>query len=226
MNMRSKRRRPDYLGLLKTGNPTAWLTASQAAARLGVSERTIQRRCRAGRVPGARLAITPNGRRWMMVDSALPPPTANDTSDTAAYLVRPFRSAAPDTPATNDRLPPGGAATNDSANDTRLGRLEGYAARDLELVIAGAVERAVTAAQAPLLERIDQLTAEVRGLRESAGKGAQAAPEGGRETRRAPIRPPAPLWLRWLGVRFVPRQPPTVEPATLNRSSSGPVAAP
>jgi hypothetical protein len=40
-----------------------WLTVSQAAARLGVSERAIQKRCNGGKIK-ARRTVTPQGTRW------------------------------------------------------------------------------------------------------------------------------------------------------------------
>lgn len=40
-----------------------WLTVGEVAARLGVSERAIQKRCRAGTIK-ARRVTTPQGKRW------------------------------------------------------------------------------------------------------------------------------------------------------------------
>ena len=55
-----------------------------------------------------------------------------------------------------------------------MARIQGYLARDMELVIARAVAEAVEAAQAPLLARIEELTQAVERLSESR----QDAPQG------------------------------------------------
>jgi len=47
------------------------LTVSQAAARLGISERTVQRRCKRGQLT-ARLENTPDGMQWLIDGATLP----------------------------------------------------------------------------------------------------------------------------------------------------------
>lgn len=48
-----------------------YLTVSQAAARLGISERTVQRRCKRGQL-SARLETTPDGTQWLIDPATLP----------------------------------------------------------------------------------------------------------------------------------------------------------
>jgi excisionase family DNA binding protein len=58
------------------------LTVSQAAARLGISERTVQRRCKRGTIT-ARLETTPDGTQWLINGATLPTGdgTTADTAD-------------------------------------------------------------------------------------------------------------------------------------------------
>jgi excisionase family DNA binding protein len=51
------------------GDGPKWLTVSQAAARLGVSERTVRRRCESGKLP-ARLESTATGAAWLLDPAA------------------------------------------------------------------------------------------------------------------------------------------------------------
>jgi hypothetical protein len=48
-----------------------WLSTSQAAARLGISERAVQKRCHAGKL-AARRDVTPQGVRWEIDGRELP----------------------------------------------------------------------------------------------------------------------------------------------------------
>jgi hypothetical protein len=57
-----------------------WLTVSSAAAALGVSPRSIQRRCVAGTL-AARLVATGNGQRWEIDPAALDNSPRRDTND-------------------------------------------------------------------------------------------------------------------------------------------------
>jgi hypothetical protein len=127
----------------------AWLTVSQAAAVLGVGERTVQRRCKAGKL-SCREVTTESGQRWEVEAATLA--TGDDSlrqgDDTPSRGNGRVTTAAPDT---GDRVTTG--------EDARLGRLEGYMARDLELVISAAVSTAVAAAVAPLQAELRELRA-------------------------------------------------------------------
>jgi hypothetical protein len=50
---------------------SAWLTTSQAAAALGVAERTVQRRCKAGKLT-ARQVTTGDGLEWRIDPATVP----------------------------------------------------------------------------------------------------------------------------------------------------------
>jgi excisionase family DNA binding protein len=65
----------------QTVPPGAWLTVSQAAARLGISERTARRRCESGEI-AARLETTESGKKWLINDAVLEPEA--DSSGQAA----------------------------------------------------------------------------------------------------------------------------------------------
>jgi excisionase family DNA binding protein len=60
-----------------------WLTVSQAAALLQVSERTIRRRCESGKISG-RLASLETGRAWLIDGQRLPKGLGLTTSGQAA----------------------------------------------------------------------------------------------------------------------------------------------
>lgn len=61
-----------------------WITVAEAAARFKVSERSIQRRCRAGKI-AARLTARPTGQQWEIEAAKLPESDdtrSRDTNDT------------------------------------------------------------------------------------------------------------------------------------------------
>jgi excisionase family DNA binding protein len=118
-----------------------WLTVTQAATRLGVSERTVQRRCKSGKLVARRMGDD-KGTIWLV---AWPPQTTGINDGEATY----FPSGG-DTSATNSTINDDAASTS---NDADIARIQGYVARDLELMLS----RAIVEAQAPLLERIEAL---------------------------------------------------------------------
>jgi excisionase family DNA binding protein len=149
-------------------NGPAWLTVSQAAALLGVSERTIRRRCERGEI-AARLVVNEGGKTWLVDQAAATSLAIDMTSEepnpNTAVEVR---------PATLEELSAGADSNEqsaDTATDSQITRhvAVGYVERDIELLIARVVEsaqaplleeiRALRAMQAPLLEHIEQLTA-------------------------------------------------------------------
>lgn len=72
---------PDSHGAQDEG--ARWLTTSQAAAALGCSERTIQRRCRRGTLK-ARLITTSGGQEWQIEAATLQAPDATSQAATGA----------------------------------------------------------------------------------------------------------------------------------------------
>ncbi len=69
----------------ETEAASTWLTVSQAAAALEVSERTIRRRCESGKLT-ARLATTDNGKEWQIEAAAVEKIT--EAADAAATGLR------------------------------------------------------------------------------------------------------------------------------------------
>jgi hypothetical protein len=148
----------------KTDNQ--WLTVAQAASRLGISERQARRYARrlapqdrresgheAARMSGPAPGSSPTLVRLSAIIEARNVVAANAKNSNFAGSkpdIRPdIRSAG-----AGHRIGP----LSGPATDIRLSRVEGYVARDLELIIGEAVEQAVSDATAPLLERIEQLT--------------------------------------------------------------------
>jgi hypothetical protein len=132
--------------------PAEWLTTSEVAARLKISERTVQRRCKSDKLKCKRV-MTEDGVSWQVDATSLP--TGDDINDRLTPSDDGVTTG-DDTQSVGSvaSVPTGGAI----GDDTRLGRVEGYVARDMELLIGRAVEDAVKAAQAPLLKYIEQLT--------------------------------------------------------------------
>jgi hypothetical protein len=143
-----------------------WLTIAQAASQLGISERQVRRYTRrlssedrrdsgheGGQMTGSGPALVRLGALIEARERARRTATNSNTSD-----IRP------------DAQP---AEAGQLSGLSRLSRVEGYVARDLELIVGKAVEQAVSNATAPLLDRIEQLTAAHTSL--SGHMEAQAA---------------------------------------------------
>jgi excisionase family DNA binding protein len=163
-----------------------YLTVSEAAARLKVSERTIRRRCETGKLK-AELKPTATGSAWHIEADSCGQVRPN-TRTSAAIAADTFssenqsqnRSESADTAAnSSDRL--GQAAAIGADTERALGRLEGMALSGLEKSIAQAVENAVALAVVPLADEIRALRLQVEKL-ENIGR-ENIAPQ-------APIIPP------------------------------------
>jgi hypothetical protein len=132
-----------------------WLTVAQAASRLGISERQARRYARrlapedrrdGGHEAGHGSGSSPAQVRLTALIEARKLATGSIANSTAA-------DKEPDvSPAETGQVTGPGT-------DSRLSRVEGYVARDLELIVGKAVDQAISNATAPLLERIEQLTA-------------------------------------------------------------------
>jgi excisionase family DNA binding protein len=133
-------------------NKSAWLTVSQAAARLGVSERTIRRRCESGRLV-ARLVVNEAGKTWLIDESATNS-MATHTEMSAPVITDAAFAAIP--PATNGD---GNEQSAVTGADSQITRLEGYMPQDMEIMLSRTMERAVSNVVAPLLERIESQAA-------------------------------------------------------------------
>jgi hypothetical protein len=147
---------------------TEWLTTSEVAARLKISERTVQRRCASGKLR-ARRVTTDEGVFWQVDAASLPAdgdPSITETTN-AGYV-----ATSNDIVVVGDATPSSGSAVNMSqggaelaaGDDTSsaitaamdLGRIQGYLARDMEIVVGRAVEQVVSNVTAPLLARIEE----------------------------------------------------------------------
>jgi len=124
-----------------------WLTVSEAAARLKISERTVQRKCKTGKLT-ARLETTDTGTQWLVDGATLP---------TGADRVTPTFTRVP----TGDAILSGGDAIGadrvptgaDTTQAVEIAKLQGYAARDMERAIGDAVTQAI----APLMAQMQTM---------------------------------------------------------------------
>lgn len=143
---------------------TQWLTVSEVAARLKISERTVQRRCKSGRI-AARLETNDDGAAWL-IDGATLPTGAATTADTDATVTtgddKPFESepaqasthvAAPDDKVTtSDAIAAGNGFVDHlkAENAFLRGQIEQHARAEAELRAAlrealKAMPKAITA---------------------------------------------------------------------------------
>jgi hypothetical protein len=225
-----------------TEQPGEWLTIAEVAIRLGVSERTIKRRLAANEWP-SRYEALPSGGRHRLIYLPSPGPSARAVRDTGTRAKSDERDTDRDSirnkkvieddkkdgysvirdnyDGTSDSVRDSGTSdekdTEKGSSATDLARIQGYLARDMELVIARAVAEAVEAAQAPLLARIEELTQAVERLSESRTEPPQGTPEAqttiqppeplreaqrpAQATEKLPLSR-APLWLRFFGIRW------------------------
>ncbi len=187
-----------------SGGAPAPLTVSQAAAALGVSERTVQRRCKRGRL-AARLESGADGAAWLIDPDRLPTlPTGAAKLPTGADTG--FES---ETAQSVGTLPTGAdtaAIAADNAQSLQMARMQGFMAGQMEAAIA----RAVSAANAPLIEEIQLLRGEIEAMKQSSPQGPRAAQTAtmGNQARPAANaahggigREARPLWKVILGVR-------------------------
>ncbi len=178
-----------------------FLTVSQAAAALGVSERTVQRRCAAGKLRARRVA-TETGQTWEIEAAELPTgaaklPTGADTG---------FESETAQSVGTLPTAADTAAIAADSAQSLQMARMQGFMAGQMETAIA----RAVSAANAPLIEEIQLLRGEIEAMKQSSPQGPQAAQTATMGNQARPAQNTAhggigrearPLWKVIMGIR-------------------------
>jgi uncharacterized small protein (DUF1192 family) len=150
---------------------TEWLTVFEASTRLGRSEKSVRRLIKNGAVHAVKVRGS-GGQEWRIEPGSVERHRAHVNAGRAAGKTSIAAGGLPDAPqsdggssselafqssesAAEGRVEPAGGSPE---NDSRLSRLEGYVARDLETIVGRAVAEAVTAAQAPLLKRIEELT--------------------------------------------------------------------
>jgi excisionase family DNA binding protein len=152
-----------------------WLTVSQAAAALGISERTVRRRCESGKL-AANLATTDNGREWQIeAAAAIGAATAADAAANigqGADRVRPQNQSILSDVSEAAAI---GAATVEGVSDQStlvpMLREQLADAREMNAFLRGA------------LEARDRDAAELRAaLREALKLSNRALPEAGQST--------------------------------------------
>lgn len=141
---------------------TKWLTVTEAAAQLGVSEKTLRKRIARGNVAAHKVTLPTGGWAWRVDATCLEgsnrlQPREGNAKEHYGSSKETHRS---DTEVwkelSGDDLPTGTTDTLKDVGvipDSRLSRVEGYMARDLEVMLS----HAIAEAQAPLLERIEAM---------------------------------------------------------------------
>jgi hypothetical protein len=153
-------------------NASQWLTVSQAAARLGVSERTVQRRCKSGRLT-AKLESGEEGAAWLIDGATLPTGAAIGAANVPTGADSPFES---ETAQSGGTLPTGAANVPTGA------------AIGADSVLVARLEGEVTFLRG-LVEQRDRDAAELRAaLREALKISTRALPAGS-ETVSPPQAP-------------------------------------
>lgn len=138
-----------------------YLTVAEAAERLGISPRAVQKRCANGSLKAQRI-----GGQWQVLalDSLRTnePKRTQDGSRTEpeTNFSHSKRTEVRDANRTNE---PQFANQNEPPADLRLGRLEGYQAAQFEQRLHDAIASAVQAATAPLMAQIEKMEATQRG---------------------------------------------------------------
>jgi len=156
--------------------PGEWLTVSQAAAALGISEKTLRKRIHAGEVKGEKAALEGGGMAWRVYlegdrAGSVPEAERNFTVPRAGSAPEVFHSqkerngsetvnapeVAPEVTGTRAGSVPEATAT---AQDVQLARIEGYAARDMERAIGDAVTQAI-APLAAMMQTMNETNAQL-----------------------------------------------------------------
>lgn len=138
-----------------------YFTVSEAANRLGISPRAVQKRCANGSLKAQRI-----GGQWQVLAleslRTNEPKRTQDGSRTEpeTNYSHSKRTEVRDANRTNE---PQFANQNEPPADLRLGRLEGYQAAQFEQRLHDAIASAVQAAAAPLMAKMEAMEATQRG---------------------------------------------------------------
>lgn len=197
-----------------------WLTTSQAAASLGCAERTVQRRCKSGKI-AARLVTTGDGQEWRIDPTILPAGAIGAaTVPTGAANVPP--QVPPPIHARNDAATvPSGGSVPTGGDTPNIADLLAQS-REEVLFLRGLIEqrdRDAAELRAALRESLRAMPKAITGgevgstptaenqSRENATEAARSIEVGqpARSTpnasQRKPQRPARPLWKVILGIR-------------------------
>ena len=191
-------------------NTPEWLTVSQAASALRVSERTVRRRCEAGKLK-AHLESTETGKVWLIDPASCGQAAATGAANAADSYGQDFEHektvederAADNVAARADGLRPEVRPQENRALERRADRMEGFLAGQMEVAIA----RAVTEAVRPLHEEIKELRELIERMNKEPEK-AQAAPVANEQTpdievkaKKTGKKPSRPFWMVLAGYR-------------------------
>jgi excisionase family DNA binding protein len=185
-----------------------WLTVSEVAARLKISERTVQRRCKNGQL-AATLETREDGAAWL-IDGATLPTGAAIAADAAANVPtgadRPFESESAQSVAT---LPPEVPTLPPGADSGLLAHLQSENA-----FLRGAIEqhqRSEAELRAALRKALEAMPKQLSGSEYSRGSATTDGDEKAAATKAsggvgnvapsAPRREARPLWKVILGLR-------------------------
>jgi len=188
---------------------SAWLTTVQAAAALGITARTVRRRCKAGTLT-ARLITTGKGEEWQIRADSITAsadasdsigrvrtPSSADGTDTQKSTKKDSADILTDGADASDRVRTGADADASDASEAmtgeRLARVEGFQLGQFEQGIHRAIREAVQAATAPLLEqnrrmleRLESIEEQLKQSTLNAQKLEQARTENGGENLTKP----------------------------------------
>jgi len=178
-----------------------WLTVAQAMTALQKSDKSIRRMIERGDL-SAHKVKTATGQEWRIVAADVArfaggvpevlPDTAGQVTDTnGRATVGETDSTGQVTEGETEQVTDSAGSTAGTLDTRRLDRMEGYLAGQMEATIAAAVERAVLAAQAPLLARIDELSEQIKAMASTmpagASGGSQDAPQAQSEPYPAAV---------------------------------------
>ncbi len=159
------------MSTIETGTPGAWLTVTQAAAIAGVSEKTLRKRINNGTVAARRETLPTGGWTWRVEAAQLEPVGTFQPRD-GSIKEGLEGSLEPETTVTVEDVPTVPTCTREAVGsvtegaatqaEVQIARIEGYLAANM----SQAVESAVRAATAPLVEQNAQLLDELRAMRE------------------------------------------------------------
>jgi excisionase family DNA binding protein len=154
-----------------TEQPAEWLTVSQAAALVGVSEKTLRKRIARGDIVAERVTLPAGGWAWRVDANRLESvgnfyPREGSVREFVGNVTERDGSESESVTVENSQnIPTAPTDIPTASTRTDLARVQGYVARDMELVVGRAVEQAISKVTAPLLNQIAVQTEEIAALR-------------------------------------------------------------
>jgi excisionase family DNA binding protein len=144
---------------------TEWLTVFEVSTRLGRSEKSVRRLIKNGAIQAVKVPGS-GGQEWRIEPESLEQYRSSIAPGRSAGARDNAAGEALEDPELKEKIrvkpgtpTPDVAAGGTPEDNSRLSRVEGYIARDLEMIVGRAVSEAISSALAPLLEEIKQLAA-------------------------------------------------------------------